>query len=560
MRKDVQDVSLPIPRPGWRLWTKTASLTAGYRAAIPWLLALVAGSAALVLYAATASPTITWRNGGTDSGELALAAWTLGVAHPPGYPTYSLLGRLAMLLGGPLAADPAGRLSLWSAAAGAATIAGVTALGWRLTTATGAGHRGTQIGSAMATVAAALTLATAPQFWTQATIPEVYTTAALWLVGLFALVACRRASHLTPRLWVMIGVVTGLGLGTHYAVGFALPGLAWVAWDGSGSGSAGSRRRLAGLGLGLIVGALIFAYLPIRAAASPPANWGNPTTLPRFVDLVTGLDYRRYVAADGLGAAARRFAGGADALFTQFGPAGVAAALIGLARLARERPSLLRVTAPTGLLSWLFATIYPVRDSEVYLLPLYLAVTVWLGLGIDAVARAGSRWAASGGLTVSGGQVQIARRAILVGIAAMLAFFAITPAVVARREAPRLSLAGDTEALDWARAALAAVAPRSVLITDGDTTAFPLWYAQGVLGLRPDVVLVDPGLLPMPWYRDQVRLRAPELLPPAPAPAPLRQIIEQALTHRALYTAVMLDPQHGLVYHAAGPVWRARRE
>ena len=50
-----------------------------------------------------------------DSGEMASAAWTLGVAHQPGYPLYIISAKLFSLL--PLG-NPAWRLNLFSAAAG----------------------------------------------------------------------------------------------------------------------------------------------------------------------------------------------------------------------------------------------------------------------------------------------------------------------------------------------------------------------------------------------------------------------------------------------------------
>src|SRR5437867_13334371 len=50
--------------------------------------------AALVLYTATLAPTVTL----VDSVELIVAARTLGVAHPPGFPLYVLLAHLATLI------------------------------------------------------------------------------------------------------------------------------------------------------------------------------------------------------------------------------------------------------------------------------------------------------------------------------------------------------------------------------------------------------------------------------------------------------------------------------
>jgi len=49
--------------------------------------------AALVLYSWTLAPTVTL----TDSGELIVVAYGLGVAHPPGVPLWALLAYLASL-------------------------------------------------------------------------------------------------------------------------------------------------------------------------------------------------------------------------------------------------------------------------------------------------------------------------------------------------------------------------------------------------------------------------------------------------------------------------------
>ena len=55
----------------------------------PWVVGLLV----FLLYLATTCPTVYFG----DSGELIAAADSLGVAHPPGYPLYTLLGRLMLL-------------------------------------------------------------------------------------------------------------------------------------------------------------------------------------------------------------------------------------------------------------------------------------------------------------------------------------------------------------------------------------------------------------------------------------------------------------------------------
>src|SRR5213083_1127196 len=49
---------------------------------------------ASLLYTLTLAPTVTL----VDSGELILAAWGTGVAHPPGFPLWVMLAHLASLL------------------------------------------------------------------------------------------------------------------------------------------------------------------------------------------------------------------------------------------------------------------------------------------------------------------------------------------------------------------------------------------------------------------------------------------------------------------------------
>src|SRR5438093_4180433 len=58
------------------------------------LVTALVGMATLGVYLATLSPTI----GGGDGGELVTVGYVLGVAHPPGFPLYTLLAKLATLL------------------------------------------------------------------------------------------------------------------------------------------------------------------------------------------------------------------------------------------------------------------------------------------------------------------------------------------------------------------------------------------------------------------------------------------------------------------------------
>src|SRR5262245_52135793 len=80
---------------------------------------LLVGFLSFVIYLLTLAPTITWRNEGVDSGDLAAAVAVGGTPHPPGYPTYLVLGGLFANL--PYG-DVAYRLNLLSAVCAALAV------------------------------------------------------------------------------------------------------------------------------------------------------------------------------------------------------------------------------------------------------------------------------------------------------------------------------------------------------------------------------------------------------------------------------------------------------
>lgn len=51
---------------------------------------------------------------------------------------------------------------------------------------------------------------------------------------------------------------------------------------------------------------------------------------------------------------------------------------------------------------------------------------------------------------------------------------------------------------------LNSLAPHAIIFVDGDNIVFPLWYAQEVLGVRPDVTVALTGYLPSEWYRSSL--------------------------------------------------------
>jgi hypothetical protein len=70
------------------------------------------------------------------------------------------------------------------------------------------------------------------------------------------------------------------------------------------------------------------------------------------------------------------------------------------------------------------------------------------------------------------------------------------------------SRTGQRFTSEWARDILLSLEPNAIIITNGDNDSFPLWYAQEVEKLRPDVTVALTPYLDMPWYARQLNQRA----------------------------------------------------
>jgi hypothetical protein len=72
----------------------------------------------------------------------------------------------------------------------------------------------------------------------------------------------------------------------------------------------------------------------------------------------------------------------------------------------------------------------------------------------------------------------------------------------------------DTVARGFGEEVLAAAPRQAILLTAQDAHTFTLWYFQHVLGQRPDLVVVDTGLLGYDWYRAGLLHACPGLVVP----------------------------------------------
>lgn len=199
--------------------------------------------AAFGFYLAGASPSIAPR----DCADMASAALTLGVAHPPGYPLYSVLGHLWLTVF-PWG-NPAYRLAVLSSLAAAGAVAFLFLSVRR------------RSGAWAALTSSGLLLFSAP-LWKFALIQEKYALHALIVAVLFHLSEGERDSFW--RRARLSGLVVGLGLVNHQSLLLFLPGFLLLWRSESRRCGASLSGVLAAAVPGTLAGLSLYAFLWIR--------------------------------------------------------------------------------------------------------------------------------------------------------------------------------------------------------------------------------------------------------------------------------------------------------
>jgi tetratricopeptide (TPR) repeat protein len=81
----------------------------------------------------------------------------------------------------------------------------------------------------------------------------------------------------------------------------------------------------------------------------------------------------------------------------------------------------------------------------------------------------------------------------------------LVPLFMAQQEWDDHDRSSKTLAPDLAKDYLESCAPNAIIFTFGDNDTYPLWYAQEVEGVRPDIRIINNSLLGIDWYINQLR-------------------------------------------------------
>lgn len=232
-------------------------------------LAIVPGAIAFVIYLITACRSVYIG----DAGEFALALDSLGICHPPGYPLFTILGRIfvaALTFLRPVFAAGVFNIIVASAAVSFIYLIFRRTLG------------------AQTAFALSMIWAFTPIFWAETVGIEIY---ALNILLVAATYLSLESQH--PKKWYIAIYLFGLSLTNHPSALALAPAILYLFVAEKAYRKA---RQIPILILLLAIAGTVYLYLPIRSALDPISDWGNPETTSALIDHMTLKQYSGWVS------------------------------------------------------------------------------------------------------------------------------------------------------------------------------------------------------------------------------------------------------------------------
>jgi len=269
-----------------------------------------------IVYLFTLAPSVIQ----IDSGELAAVQATLGIAHPTGYPLFTVIGYLFSLI--PLPFTKIFQLNILAAIYCSAAVGVFTytikycldnlssfktknALQKESSKKEKKKSKDQPVSEKqyeipenfklLTAIFGGLTLAFSRTFWFQSTSVEVYSLHLL-LISLIILFLLKAYVHSfeNDKLthWLMFAFFLALGFTNHLTTLMILPGTGYLYFSRYKFNSASFKKLSLMILLFIVVLVAIYSYLPLRASQNPILNWGNPLDWERILRHVSGKQYQ----------------------------------------------------------------------------------------------------------------------------------------------------------------------------------------------------------------------------------------------------------------------------
>ncbi len=453
------------------------------------------------LYVLTLAPSVTF----TDSGELAAACASLGVAHPTGYPLFIILGFLWSML--PIPVSIIFKLNLFAAFCTALasliffqlTLFFLSAIQERAPNPpkeTKEAKKKKSKSKSESTLvwlerenliqialAASLMFAFSRTVWAQAVAIEVYSLHLVMLtLALLLFLRFTLAKEVQTKDALLWALALGLGFANHLTMILLAPAMLYFYFHRFGF-TKESFKLIALMSIPFVLGLSLYLYLPLRSAMMPEFNWGEVHRgVDKFFYHVSGKQYQIHLFNGNWQPQAKMFV---SLLPFELAFVGIALAIYGAVRLFQVEKSLAWFMMLLVFGSALYAVNYNVHDADSYFLLSFLGLILLVATGVLFLAIQ---------------RKEVARVSLFLPLLAIAINF------------NHNNKRSETLVLDYTKTMLESLEPNALLLSaQWDYFCSAFWYLQRFEGYRPDVVMIEKELLRRTWYVRKVQKDFPEL-------------------------------------------------
>ncbi|XP_076833837.1 transmembrane protein 260 isoform X4 [Brachyhypopomus gauderio] len=463
-------------RTSWMSWTLTGATTACVTA----------------LYVPRVQRTVP----GGDSGELITTACELGVAHPPGYPLFTMLASLAIRL--LPTASPAHSVAVLCALFGGVASGALCYTVCRVS------------GPGPGAVLAGGSFAVSRLVWQWSLVAEVFSLNNLFVGILFALSACFHTAESVSQkkkfaLWGAL--CCGLGLcNQHTLVLYVLVIVPWALIQLSAHSGLRLLDLLA-LGLCLLAGFLPYLYLPVSSYLNTARwSWGDQTTLTGLLTHLLRAEYGTFsLAKSDLGInLVKMLRAHLNHCIADLSVPVLALAGLGLLHASQDRGRCSLVWLIAVMVS-VYSVFFAWRANLDIETPLLLGVVerFWLqaDAGLCVLAGVGLGW------SVRWFRRRLGGSGVWTGAAWLLTAGLLSRMIHASHRECNQSSNDVVE--QFAHQLVRSFPEGSLVLTRGDLPGNTLRYLHYCQGLRPDLSLVDQEMMTYGWYVAKLRRHLP---------------------------------------------------
>lgn len=483
---------------------------------------VLTGLFVFIIYLTTLAPSVVK----IDSGELSAVQATLGIAHPTGYPLFTIAGYLFSLLPLPFSNIYKANLlaAIWCAAG---VIVFVYTAKYILDNISSfvpskkqiqpkqkkkrktkeSNSTTTQIFSIQdnkkyfAAIGGGLILAFSRTFWMQSTSVEVYSLHILLILLIILFLvkgfAEENSSGKLSRNWISFSVFLALGFTNHMTTLLILPGAAYLFFTkykfNPPAGQAGKNSFIK-IGIMLLIFfpilILFYSYLPIRASQNPLLNWGNPVDLERIIRHISGKQYQVWLFSS-TESARKQLEYFFNALPVEFS-INIFIAFAGVIYSFAKAKRLGIFILITFIITVLYSINYDIVDIDSYFLLAYISIGYFSVFGVVKVL---SFLKIKNSYKIS---------------AALISLFILVHIFITYNKVDE-SKTHIYE--DYTKEILGSVPKNAIIFSyQWDYFLSASYYFQLVEGYRKDVVVIDKELLRRSWYYIQLEKNFPGVL------------------------------------------------